>query len=68
MEVKLQRSLQWFICQLHGNELPLRHLFQYLDGVTTGPRGYSGPIGKQLANCHNRPGVAFEAVSLFQEI
>lgn len=27
MELKLGRPLQWFICQLHANELPLRHLF-----------------------------------------
>ena len=25
-------ELQWCICQLDGNETPMRHLFQYLDG------------------------------------
>lgn len=48
IELKLNRPLQWFVCQLHANELPLRHLFNRLDGNTTGPRGYSGPIGKSL--------------------
>lgn len=27
MEQNLHRPLQWFICQLHANELTLRHLF-----------------------------------------
>ncbi|CAH0555064.1 unnamed protein product [Brassicogethes aeneus] len=43
--------LQWLICQLHGNEIPLRHLFQHLDGLTTGPPEFSGPIGKKLSEC-----------------
>ena len=34
------------ICQLHANELPLRHLFAELDGVTSGPNSCTGPIGK----------------------
>ena len=29
------RPLQWVICLLHLNELPLRHIFQNLDGVTS---------------------------------
>ncbi len=34
LELKLNRPLQWFICLLHANELPLRHLFIKLDGET----------------------------------
>ena len=60
LEMTLNRPLQWFICQLHANELPLRHLFQHLDGPTTGPRGFSGPIGKSLQNCEKLPIVDFE--------
>jgi hypothetical protein len=45
LELELGRPLQWFICLLHANELPLRHLFLKLDGVTQGPRSMSGPIG-----------------------
>ncbi|KAJ2945333.1 hypothetical protein O0L34_g9424 [Tuta absoluta] len=54
-ELKLGRPLQWFICQLHANELPLRHLFSRLDGGTSGPRGYSGPIGQALETCESLP-------------
>lgn len=53
MELRLKRPLQWFICQLHANELPLRHLFSYLDGRTSGPSAFSGPIGKALETCEN---------------
>lgn len=37
LEVKIGRPLQWAVCLLHFIELPFRHLFQYLDGETTGP-------------------------------
>lgn len=50
-EVALGRPLQWIICLLHANELPFRHLFIALDGSTSGPKGYSGPIGAALINC-----------------
>ena len=41
--------VHWFICQLHGNELNLRHLFMSLDGPASGPRSFFGPIGKACA-------------------
>ena len=47
-EEEIGRSLQWLICQLHCNELPLRHLLKYLDGSATGPRAFSETIGKAL--------------------
>ncbi|KAL4083484.1 hypothetical protein QTP88_028800 [Uroleucon formosanum] len=50
---QLNKPLQWVICQLHANELPLRHLFQHLDGKTSGKRGFSGVLRKQLENCHS---------------
>ena len=32
LEMFLKRSLQWVICELHHNELPLRHIgYQTLD-------------------------------------
>ncbi|GBM60001.1 hypothetical protein AVEN_99940-1 [Araneus ventricosus] len=31
MELILNRPLQWFVCQLHANELPLRHPFAHVD-------------------------------------
>lgn len=33
LEGKLQHPLQWLVCQLHANELTLRHLFEHLDGI-----------------------------------
>ena len=51
LEGRLGRPLQWVICQLLINELPLRHLFDKLDGNTTRPNGFIGPIGKSLT-CH----------------
>ena len=40
------RPLQWVICLLHLNEFPLRHVFQNLDGITSGPDSLSRPIGR----------------------
>ncbi|GBN89860.1 hypothetical protein AVEN_202602-1 [Araneus ventricosus] len=51
MELILNRSLQWFVCQLHANELPMRHLFAHVDKTTTGPRSLTGEIRKSLAGC-----------------
>ncbi|KAH9627845.1 hypothetical protein HF086_001741 [Spodoptera exigua] len=62
LEKRLQRPLQWIICLLHLNELPLRHLFAKLDGTTTGPNTYSGAIGKLLDDCEKRPVIVFERI------
>ena len=43
--------MQWLICQLHANELPLRHLLQNLDGKTKGPSFFTGTLGKKLEKC-----------------
>ena len=48
IQLTLGRALQWAICLLHLNELPLRHLFIELDGTTKSPDEFSGPIGSQL--------------------
>ena len=48
LETLIGRPLQCVICLLHLNELPLRHVFQNLDGVTSGSISFSGPIGRQL--------------------
>ena len=48
LETLIGRLLQWIICLLHLNELPLRHAFQNLDGVTSRPDSFSGLIGGQL--------------------
>ncbi|KAI6651413.1 hypothetical protein LOD99_5220 [Oopsacas minuta] len=48
LERMLGRELQWAVCLLHTNELPLRHLFEYFDGKTSVPNSFSGPINKSL--------------------
>lgn len=63
IEVRMGRPLQWFICLLHFNELPYRHLFKHLDGETTGPTCFFGKIGKQLAYCEKIPVADFEIVN-----
>ena len=60
IKMKLNRLVHHFICQLHANELPLRHLVENLDGKTFGPHGFTGP--KQLQNCENNPIVIFERI------
>lgn len=62
LEKELKRPLQWMICLLHCNELPLRHLYQYLDGKTTGPKSYSGEIGKKLDGCEKLDIVKFSQI------
>lgn len=50
------------MCLLHFNELPLRHLFCKLDGVTSGPRSFTGIIGKCLIGCEDLPVVNFNSI------
>jgi hypothetical protein len=64
MEQTLRKPLQWLICLLHANELPLRHLIQSLDGRTSGPQGFTGPIGKQLQECENLPIVEYQNIAV----
>mgnify|MGYP003507315969 FL=1 len=56
--------MQWLICLLHANELPLRHLIQKRDGAAEGPEVFSGVIGKSLKTCEQLPVVQFTAVEL----
>lgn len=62
LEVSMKKPLQWSICLLHANELPLRHLLQHLDGHTKGPYSFSGPIGTLLSDCELKPVVNFKIV------
>lgn len=62
LEKHLKRPLQWFVCLLHANELPLRHLFSSLDGTTTGPNTFSGSLGKQLDKCLDLKIETFEPI------
>lgn len=62
IEAQLNKPLQWSICLLHFNELPLRHILQNLDGGTKGPTLYSGPIGSLLTSCEKMPAVKFKVI------
>ena len=48
IENSLNRNLMRVLCALHTNELPLRHLFEVVDGKTSGKESWTGPIGKML--------------------
>lgn len=48
VEIKLDRKLNWLVCALHTNELPLRHLITALDGKTLSNNKWAGDIGKML--------------------
>ena len=39
MEEHLRTLRKWNVCFLHTNELPLRHLIEYLDGKTCSDLG-----------------------------
>ena len=56
LEELLYRLFQWIECLLHTNRLPLRHAFATLDGATSGPDIFAGPIGKKIqGSVSNRP-------------
>jgi len=55
LEKKLQRRLNWLICQLHTNELPLRHLVSHLDGRTVSNNCWSGVLGNNLNDVTSLP-------------
>ena len=48
MEVFLGHKLMWSICQLHLNELGLRHLIEAMDGPTGSANTFIGPVGQLL--------------------
>jgi len=55
LEMMLKRRLFWAICQLHTNELPLRHLIAALDGPTSSDKGFSGPVCSLLSKVNEMP-------------
>ena len=62
LELIQEKRVHWFVCQLHSNEL--REVFQNLDGKTSGPGSFTGPLGK-AAGCsvHRLSPVKFRPVS-----
>ena len=55
LECKLGRPLHWFICNLHLNELPLRHLCKKYIGPTESSTQWKGSHGKALQTCESLP-------------
>ncbi|GBL85919.1 hypothetical protein AVEN_63232-1 [Araneus ventricosus] len=64
MELDLNRPLQWCICLLQANELPLRHLLNILDGATSGHTEFCRPIRKAIKTCEELPVAPFSSISV----
>ncbi|GBO39692.1 hypothetical protein AVEN_62058-1, partial [Araneus ventricosus] len=62
LELKLQRPIQWIICLLHFKELPLRHVFEYIDDKSSIPTSYTGGIERNLKGCKKLPLVSFNSI------
>ena len=62
LEIAFGHPVNWFICMLHVNELPLRHLFLHLDGRTSGASSFTGPIGTDLQHCEQKAIVKFKEI------
>lgn len=61
-EEQVGKPLQWAICLFHYNELPFRHLFDFLDGKSSGPSSLKGPIGQNLIGCEKLTVVGFKSI------
>ena len=62
LEEKMNSPVHWFICLLHTNEVPLRHLIETIDGKTSGPPCFTGNIGKELQHCEQKEIVSFQPI------
>ena len=51
LELHINQPLQWLVCLLHLNELPLRQLFKFYGHHTVGPNHMSGELSDTLINC-----------------
>lgn len=61
-EELIGKPVQWIICFIHMNELPLRSLIENLDGPFNSKSELSGPIGKKLKLCETLEIVDFELI------
>ena len=58
-----KQNLHTVECALYQNELPFQSLFKKLDGATSGPQNFNGPLEKQCkTNCHNQQTVQFKPI------
>ena len=55
VEKKIGRLLNWIVCGLHLNELPLRHLIIKVDGPTKSDNSFSGPLRRALKTVTELP-------------
>ena len=62
LEQTFDSPWQWIICLLNCIELPLRHIILNIDGETSGPVGFKGPISKTLANSEELPVINFSEI------
>lgn len=51
MERFIQRPLQWNVCLLHFNELPLKSLVTHIYGKQVGPGIWPGEFGSEILTC-----------------
>ena len=64
IELYLQKPLQWLICLMHANELPLRKIIEVVDGKTTGPKTSTGQLAGVLEfDPQQKPIIEFTPVS-----
>jgi len=57
LEKLLGYSVHTIGCSLHWIELPLRSMTKLVDGSTSGPKTFTGPIGKVLSDDYHRKDV-----------
>lgn len=62
LEENMKKPLQWVVCLLHCNELPLRHLINNIDSKTTDPASFKGPMRSKLNDYEKLPIVEFEQI------
>ena len=55
LEKHIGKKLYWGICNIHTNELPLRHAIAILDGPTASDVGFTGEICILLSNVNSMP-------------
>lgn len=64
LEHKLERPVQWFICLLHFNELPFRHIIEKLFKAAARPTAFCGELTKLLHSCEEKPALpGFQRIS-----
>ena len=66
---KLGKKLNWLVCFLHTNELPLRHLVADTDGPTSSDHTFAGPLGKALHSVTDlEPNTSFSRIIVGPEL